>query len=408
MTIASNKKGAQRGVNGLPRRYVIILGALIGLLIPSNAALAGPPDPPTQWILQLNDNGAYYSNDLSPRKSGGQNLAYSSLAYVTKDWGITLLGSYADTTYNYGNPGITNDFHLASFLDSSVSTYYKLPKLAYFETRLGVDANLPTGHAGLSNREVSSLFVDNVIRELVPVPSFGRGLNIIPNVVVSADVGKLSTGLGIRYEITGAYNPTPDVPNSTYDPGDTATYFASMLYNHSERAQTLLDLSAIFSTRDKQGGKEVFLQGTAYSANWHFIRTFEVTRLTFGASYGWQEKNQSYDGAKMTTEDSNTNGNTWEGQIIGLRQISKTFYLNGSAGLKTVVANGYDKADALYDPGYQKVYVGCGFTKSVSTKLSWTVNLNLFQLWNGTDWLEPVAAVYRGGSADVGFVYTWN
>lgn len=376
--------------------------ALFGL---SAVARADSPDD-GKWQLLLSDNRGGYESSTTPAKRGGQNLLYSSIGYTSRDYGIALYASHGDTGYN--SPSATEDFRLSSLMDSTLSSYYMTPKMGAFALRLGLDLNLPTGHPTFTSSQLNAIMVDNVSKELLLMPSFGKGLNIAPNLVLVGDFGRTQAGLGARYELTGEYNPVSDVPNKIYDPGDMLTLFGSLQLPVAEKDALLFDLSAVLSTRDKQGGVEVFKQGTVYNFTARYLNTYEMATMVYSLTYGWQDKNQSYAGGAITTEDRNTNNNRWEVLVSGTRLLSSSYLLNGLVGFKHVYANGYDSTDAMYDGGYQKVYFGGGPSYAASDKLTFLADIKLYQIWNRADSLEPQSAVYRGLNVNVGFLYSWG
>ncbi|MBI5178515.1 MAG: hypothetical protein HZA04_04585 [Nitrospinae bacterium] len=385
-----------------------VLSAVCAFVLASAAAAFAEAGDETKWVLQLNENRGTFTSNSSPAKEGGQNLLYFSLGYMAPNYGVVLMGSHADTAYLYNNPGAKDDFHLYSLMDSTLSSYYLLPEKAGFLVRLGLDLNLPTGHSSFSTKELNSILVDNVSKDLLLVPSFGKGLNIAPNVVASKTIGPIMAGLGARYEITGEYNPASDVADKKYDPGDTLTLFGSLQYAISEKEMAMFDLSSVFSSRDKQGGAEVFKQGTAYTLGARYIKAYETTRVTYGITYGWQDKNQTFDGGGVTTEDRNTNNDRLELLINGVRMLSQRMMMNGLIGYKNIYANRYDSTNTLFDGGYQKLYFGGGPVYVISDVMSVTGDVKLFQVVNGRDTLEPDSATYRGWTVDIGFVYTWG
>lgn len=364
------------------------------------------PDQQPKYILQLNDSYGSWSGDASPKKEGGQNLVYYSLGYMGAEKGITLLGSYSSTNYKYNDPA-KSDFALSTLMDTTVSTYYVPPKLFDLNIRLGLDFNQPTGHASFSNAELASLMIDGVSKDLIQVPSFGKGFNIAPNVVVGRAFQNSLLGIGLRYEITGEYNPTKDVANKAYDPGDTLTLFGSLQYNRTPMDQFFIDLSNTYATRDKQGGAEVMKQGTSYNLGLRYVQGFETVKMTYGAFYGWQDKNQTYSGGGMTTEDRNSNNNRYELMVNGQYVYDPQLLLTGLFSYKNIIANGWQSTDPLYDAGYQKLTLGVGGTYALSNSVFFTVDVKGYQVWNGQDPMEPVAAVYKGVNIDLGFVYTW-
>ena len=358
-------------------------------------------------ILQLNENSSRWSGDNSPGKKGGQNLAYYSLAYLRKDYGVTFLGSYANTSYVYSG-GQPNDFSLGSMTDSTVSSYYKFNTAGGFKVRAGLDLNLPTGKAGFTNSEFGALFTDNVVQELNVVNFFGGGLNIAPNFIVSKPVAGMTMGLGLRYEFTGKYDPTTETPNDDYDPGDLLTFMGSGMFRPDKRSLIVADLRAVMSTRDRRGGEDFFKQGNVYNLNLRYIRKYDSFRAMLFASYGMQDKNQSIGSTTgiLTTEDRNTNNNKYELFTYVYYNYTSKVGISGIFGYKNVLSN--NGAGDLKDAGYTKVYIGGGSTFTVSDSLFWTAELRLFRVNNGADAQEKQSTTYNGFNVDFGLVYTFN
>ncbi len=358
-------------------------------------------------ILQLNENSSVWSGDNSPGKKGGQNLAYFSAAYLKKDYGVTFLGSYAGTTYNY-NGGQPEDFSLSSLTDSTISGYYKFSGVGGFNVRAGLDLNLPTGKAGFSNSRFGALFTDNVVQELNIVNFFGGGLNIAPNVIVSKSLARATVGLGLRYDLTGKYDPTTETPNDDYDPGDLLTFLGSGMFRPDDRSLIVGDFRAVMSTRDRRGGEDFFKQGNVYNLDLRYIKKYDTFRAMLFASYGMQDKNQSIGGTSgvLTTEDRNTNNNQYELFTYLFYNFTGKIGISGILGYKNVQSN--NAAGDLKDAGYNKIYVGSGGTFTVSDNLFWTAELRLFRVNNGADAQETQSTMYSGFNVDIGVVYTFN
>jgi hypothetical protein len=384
------------------------VGTILVLLILICAA--GAEDVETRMVFQLSENRGMWSSNASPRKEGGQNIVYFSLSYYREKFGVTLLGSHTDSSFinNGGINGTQSDFHLFSLLDSTLSGFYKLGPTGGFEIRAGLDLNLPTGRAGLSNRELDALMIDRVSQDLNLVTSFGRGFNIAPNAVVSKSLGKAVIGFGLRYESFGKYDPTTEKGGDDYDPGDVITVIGSVQTRPNKDTIILTDLSTTMSTRDRQADRDVFKQGTMYSLDVRFIRQYELFRSTYSASYSIQEKNQSLGTGGITTEDRNSNSNFYQLFININYPFTKLINVNGIAGYKNVLSNGRSFGDPLYDGGYSKLFIGAGMSFTRSKNFYWTVNLRLFQLANKADALEKQTATYKGFNFDIGLVYTFE
>ncbi|MBI3795105.1 MAG: hypothetical protein HY280_10340, partial [Nitrospinae bacterium] len=365
-------------------------------------------------LLQLNDNNGYYSGSGDYGRRGGQNVVYSTASYLTKGYGLSVLGAYTDTTYNYVNESdkTNGDFHLNTAMDTTVSGFYILGGGGTNLWRIGLDLNLPTGHASYNSQEENTVMTAPVTQDLVMMPSFGAGLNIAPNVTLVHGFSEISTGgLGVRYQKSGSYTPTPSDSASplSYTPGDWMMIFGSFEYTPSKENQLLLDVSKTLSARDKQGPTEVLKQGDRYLTGAKYINTGAMDKTTYSFTYQWQDANQISSGSSgVVTQSRNANNNKAEVFVQDTHMQSEKLALNAIVGGKKVYANQMDVTDSYYVAGYAKVYAGGGFTYAASKMLTVTFDLRLFELWSGTDPTEPSGITYRGGNMDLGFVYEFG
>ena len=217
-----------------------VIGLGLALLISGGSSFAAAQG--NKIVLQVNENSSIWSGDNSPKTEGGQHLVYFSAAYIKENYGVTLLGTYASTTYK-NTGGQVNDFSLTSLTDSTLSGYYKFSG-AGLNIRAGLDLNLPTGNAGFTNTETNALFTDNVVQELNVVNFFGGGLDIAPNFVISKSLANMTLGFGMRYELTGKYDPTTETADDDYDPGDLLTFIGSGMLRPNDKSLIVADLRA--------------------------------------------------------------------------------------------------------------------------------------------------------------------
>lgn len=355
-------------------------------------------------VFQINENSGVWSGDNTLKKEGSQNLVYFSVAYLKKEYGVTFLGRYANTTFKNEDPAV-EDFDLSAMLDSTLSGYYRLGIV-----RAGLDLNLPTGDASFTNAELQAIFLDNVIQDLNITNSFGRGLDISPNLIVRFPLEIFEVGLGLRYDLTGKYDPTSDISGDDFDPGDILTIIGTLQYKPSDKIMAFANLSAKMNTRDRQDGTgDVFKQGNRYALDLRLIQVYKSFRGTYGVSYSIQDKNQSLGAAgAITTEDRNTNNNRYELFANIFYPFRKTFALKGILGYKTVLANSEQSGQPLHDAGYTKIYLGGGAKFLISKRFFWMVDLRLFQISNKKDAQEAEDTNYNGFNFDIGLVYTFK
>ena len=382
-------------------RRVFGLGLVLFL---ASGSIAGAQEE--KIVLQVNENSSIWSGDSSPKKEGSQNLVYFSVAYIKKNYGVTLLGAYANTTYKY-NGGQAEDFSLSSLTDTTLSSYYKFNR-GGLNIRAGLDFNLPTGNAGFTDSQFGALFTDNFVQDLNVVNFFGGGLDIAPNFVISKSLANLTVGFGMRYELTGKYDPTTETAGDDYDPGDLLTFIGSGMLRPNDRSLIVTDLRATLSTRDRRGGEDYFKQGNVYNLDLRYVRKYDSFRATLFGSYGMQEKNQKSGATAgtLTTENRNTNNNKYELYTHIFYNFTSVVGISGILGYKNVMSN--DATGDLRDAGYNKVYLGGGGTFTLSDILFWTAELRYFQIDNGADAQESQSTKYTGFNFDIGLVYTFN
>lgn len=359
-------------------------------------------------VVQADENRGSWTSDASPKKKGGQNLAYYSVGYYAAWWGVTVLGSFADTSY-INNNSSKGDFSYTGIMDSTVSTYYMRPSLFGLDVRLGLDLNVPTGHPSFSSGDLGAMMLDGVSKDLNMATSFGRGLNFAPNLILSKTFDSSSVGLGLRYEVMGEYDPTTEVPSDNIKPGDMLMVMGLWQYAVTGKDMLIADLVGTFSGRDQQGGADVFKKGNTYDLTVRYVKAGTALRITYALAMGLQDKNKSVGaGGGLATEDLNTNNNRIEAFINTGYAFNNRLIVNNILGYKKYDANGYHPGDTLYDAGYDKIYAGGGMNYTFSESSYVKVDIRAFQIQNGADAMEPVSAVYQGVNIDLGFVYLFG
>ncbi len=361
----------------------------------------------SKLVIQMNNNYGQWTSGNDPKKEGQQNYSLMTFSFQKPRYGFHLITSYAMTKYAYN--GAKNDFDLSTPLDSTFSAYYKFNNVSGFDLRLGLDFNLPTGHASFTTSEINSLFIDNIAQDLNLATSFGKGLNIAPNLVVSRKLGNNVLGLGARMEFTGEYDLTLDTNDGKSDPGDTFQLFGSLQHLFSEEAMLFLDLSAVLSSRDRQDGADVFKQGNIYTISLRLVDKYtDRFRGTWAMNYGLQDKNQSLGTTGITTENRNSNNNSLEFFFNGGFNITGTSTLNAIIAYKKIYSNGYSYGDSLYDGGYIKYLGGLGLTYVFSKKFFIRADLRGAIMENEADVNESTKNTYKVINIGLGFVYTFE
>jgi hypothetical protein len=299
------------------------------------------------------------------------------------------------------------DLDLGTTLDSTISTYYKFENLYGFGVRTGIDLNLPTGQSAFTGEEQTAMYpMASIAPELFTVSSYGAGFNVAPNFVAIRPLGKKTAiGLGLRYEYTGEYDATTDIPDDTLNPGDSLMLIGSMQRLLGSTTFFLFDYSSVFNTRDTMGGQDAFKQGGSSNYSLKIIKKFSWYRGTLGASFGTQEKSEGYDGTAFTTEERNSNNNRQEAFINFLFPYTKKFAVTAIILYKEVQKNDYDTGDLLYDAGYNATRYGLGLSYKTNSGVVITSSVRKLELNNKADSQESVDTKYNALTGDIGVIY---
>ncbi len=391
------------------------------VLLSSGTVFAQETKNVHSWVIQLNANRSNWANDAPQSTTGNQNTGLFQLSFVSSapssQSGIMLLGNYVETGLVYKNDNSKSDLSLNLLTDVTVSTFYQFAPLPILQLRLGLDINLPTGKTDFSNEQIDSLFIDNIVSELMPISSFGKGIGFSPNIIGTLAIGEsMQVGFGARYEFTDKYNPTSEVDGDIFNPGDSLMLLGSFMFAFPNASRIVIDGQAVFTTRDRDETLgDVFKQGDQYKVSGRYVIPYQALRVTLGLSYSTQGKNQeNVTGGGVVTEDRNTNNNQWETYISGAYAFTRSFTLNWNYDYKKTLSNNLDSANPLFDGGWSKHTVGVGVIVDISKSLYVTANTSVFRLKNSADIMQvdasgkPIDADYDGINTDVGFVYSFS
>ncbi|MBI4667088.1 MAG: hypothetical protein HY751_11850 [Nitrospinae bacterium] len=375
---------------------------LMALSSPATAQEEGVPVK-NPWLLTISSNyGKWSASDVT--SDGNQALGLVQLSYSPGDWGAAVSGTYAKTSYKSATS--ENRFDVSTLADSDLSLFY-MYKTGGLTLRGGLDARLPTGKHSFSTEQLATVMVDELNQELMLLNTYGGGLNIIPNLVAVFSVKPFTFGAGLRYELTGEYDPTTDTEGDNFNPGDRLLALVNGSFSFSDSDIVMLTLSYLNLTRDKQGGADVFRQGDTYSADMKYFRAWgDMFTSILGVTYKTQAKNESLSSESfLLSEASNSNNNILDIYANGTYRYSKEIAIQGVVGVKFVGANGYLEDDPLYDAGLDKIYVEPGVTWYFTESAYVSGKIRYSRIKNKKDALSEADAVYSLYNADVSFVY---
>src|SRR5262249_49068767 len=202
----------ERAVRAGPRLpRLLVCAAVLGTI-----AGAGRPAAADEWTFRTGGHIDYYSADTkSGQGDGKQILAPFGLWYDAPRWGASVRGSYGTSQHQLdGQPNA----EITGFTDTTVGGDFRFTGAAT-EIRPGLDLDLPTGASRLKNSQLAAV----QDQDLAALQRFGQGFDVNPTITAYRSFGGWGLGAGLGYLWTGEYDPTQNVPNDDYDPGDQLT-----------------------------------------------------------------------------------------------------------------------------------------------------------------------------------------
>ena len=220
--------------------------------------------------------------------------------------------------------------------------------------------DLPTGVSRLKTRDLPAIQDE----DLVALQRFGEGFDVNPTVIVYHNFGDWGLGGGIGYLWTGEYDPTEDIPNDDFDPGDELTVsvlgdvFLGDVWRLIGRA------TYTHFTTDERGGIEIFREGDeidlGVSLEWRPEPWWAVVSLRDIYHFKSDRLNAA---GQLGEELQNSLGNEIRGSRDGRLHHRRHLdgpghrWTSGTWPPTTTPTN-----DPLYDGGRFKIAVGPGVT----------------------------------------------
>ncbi len=367
----------------------------------AHTANAGNNDS-SKWLFSISANyGAWDTSALD--SDGRQTISFAQLAYDSKNWGASVSGAYASTSYK---PSFADErFEVNTLTDTDISTYYNV-KAGKLTIRGGLDLRLPSGKSSYSEGELGKIITDDLSQDLMLINTYGGGTNVTPNVMFVYKFTRLTMGLGAKYDFRGGYDYSGDTPDDNLDPGDSLLTALNGVYALSRSNFLLFTFTYSHSENDKSNGEDIFRSGDVYAGEFRILKQFGPSlTLLLSASYKSQEKNELLgENNSLSGELANSNNNTLEFYLNTNYRLSKQITLNGLVGYKKVGANGYGDGDSLYDAGRDKFYVEPGVSWYFSNKMYVTGKVRYSNVNDEKDASSEKDAQYDVVNVDLNFV----
>ena len=384
-------------VSGQLARIRRLAGAL---LLGAAACLFATPAAADQWTLTSGLHlDAWSANDSSGQGKGYELLVPLGIFYDTPTWGLSARGSVGTSQHDLdGAPNAS----MTGFTDTTVSGYYRLRLASGTDVRFGLDMDLPTGVSRLKTKDLPAIQDE----DLVALQRFGEGFDVNPTIIVYHNFGDWGLGGGIGYLFRGEYDPTEDIPNDDFDPGDelTVSFLGDVFLGDVWRL--IGRASYTHFTTDERGGIETFRQGDeidiGVSLEWRPEPWWAV--LSLRDIYHFKADRINGTG-EVSEEFRNSQGNEIRGGVTVGYIIDDAWTVRGMVDVRYVAANEYPSSDPLYDGGRFKIAVGPGVTWTLSRTFAVDASLRWFYLDAERSPIFPAGANINGVHADMRVTY---
>jgi hypothetical protein len=345
--------------------------------------------------------GARYDNFQEDNSDGAEMTIPLGIAYEGDQLFLRLETAYSQTNVTYTD---APDGYLSSFTDSRFSCIYLLPDLPV-GVRLVLDLNLPSGKAQLSEQE--RLAQAGERNDLFEVDDFGQGLNVGLNIGLIKEFGPTSLLLSGAYVNNGEYNPSTEIPDETFNPGDQALITTSLNWQASSFILEALGAYSRFS-EDTVNGETSFRQGDKWVFGSNFLAIHQPWRMTFGLQYALNDKNEILTEDRLSTESENSNGDEFYGVFDVRYAYSSAFTLRGLANIRVYGESDLKNATGELPIRGQRIRyaAGLGFFHIVNPQFAWSVPANFLIMDRDADVVFNTSTTFQGINLAVGMTYT--
>lgn len=316
---------------------------------------------PAEHLLSV---GFYYdefSDDQTPQAEGGEFTIPVSLEYEQRVWFFRV-----DTAYSRAavRPGMTSKKTLSSLTDSFCTVSYTLFQRPV-NILLGLDLNFPTGKEQLSQKEKIVEAGEN--NDLFKIDDFGEGLNVGFHLGLVKEMTDLRVGIYGGYTFYGEYDPTRDIVDDDFNPGNQLLLMTAFDWQVSP--QFLFDTFLAYSYfgSDKINSEPVFQEGGKLVVGGGLYGQYEPFSFNFNWQHAVQAKNDELVEESLETEAENSNRFEFLGSLdLGyacspefvLHWLSDIRYYGESKRKSPVNGRPYEGKRTRYalGPGFSYIY----------------------------------------------------
>lgn len=350
--------------------------------------------------------GIYYdtfSDDRSPQASGFELTVPVSMQYEQRN-----LFFRVDTAYSHAfvRPGSTDRESLSSLTDTFCTFSYTLPEFPV-SVLLGFDLNFPTGKEQLSQQE--KIVEAGEKNDLFKVDNFGDGLNLGLHLGVVKQLSDIRVGLYSGYTFYGEYDPTQDIPDDDFNPGEQLLLMTAFDWQISP--QVLFDSFLAYSHfgEDQINNEPVFQEGDKLV----FGCSLYMQQAPLNVSIGWQNavqaKNDELVEELLETEAENSNRLEFLGSLDLSYAYSRSLMLHWLGDLRYY---GESKRRSLsngrpFEGRRLRYALGAGFSYAQDQQLSYHGLAKFFVLHQEPNVLLEEDVTFEGLNFGIGMTYTF-
>ena len=258
---------------------------------------------------QINEQNSYkiYFNYMPTFQSWksdiNEELDFSQLSNII---GLNFnISNQVSFSFRGGYANINGDVDVLNGLsDSQIALKYRMQK---YHLMLDGGINIPNGKKELTEEEflTSRIVSQNIFS--MQIPNLGQGLNYyLGGAWANPLSDNIAIGVGLSYQIRGAYRPT--LNNPEYQPSNELLLTGGFDYRLTNTATVSLDATGMFYGSDKIDDNEVFSAGRRIIVNLMYRQFFNHNILSFLVRY----RDQALDklkGVLATSENEKVNPN---------------------------------------------------------------------------------------------------
>lgn len=364
--MADGKRGTD-----MTRRLIVLVFLLIILM--SGPALALEKQFETGVLATCWKN----NND-----DKGTQLAIPIKAVLTyQDFKAQLLNAF---TYTSVNPDEADSASLSRFLDTKLNFSYLMTSRVPVDVLMGCGFNLPTGYTDLSLKELSLVYLPP---ELLPINTFGEGLNINPYIGVSKEWTRMVMGFGLGYNWRGEYDYSEFIQG--YDPGDILTVTLEAGYDFTDSLQGRFYGEYANYGKDTIDGNDYYQDGSLTLGGLDLTYSRSTWEIGANITGIFRAKARYYIETATPIEDAKIYGDEYQAGLTYRYFMNSTTALKSGIHLLTMAENGYDKGSPYYAGGRQKITLSAGTEKTFTKDIKGSLGLDLFTIKDKENWYHP-------------------